>query len=134
MCHRSESLFDKNFGTSNDVKPFSKIRCPKYCFTVFYETEKYSFFNKGRELMVLEIEQAFLFFHIVLKGITESRRGKVWSSSSCNGLVPICNSALLQAYISKTVVLPSNFRQAAVEQKQGIVLVTYIPKDLEKPR
>ena len=45
--------------------------------------------------MVLEIEQAFLFFHIVLKGITESRRGKVWSSSSCNGLVPICNSALL---------------------------------------
>ena len=95
MCHRSESLFDKNFGTSNDVKPFSKIRCPKYCFTVFYETEKYLFFNKGRELMVLEIEQAFLFFHIVLKGITESRRGKVWSSSSCNGLVPICNSALL---------------------------------------
>ena len=31
-------------------------------------------------------------------------------------------------------MLPSNFRQAAVEQKQGIVLVTYIPKDLEKPR
>ena len=74
---------------------FLKLDVQNTVFTVFYETEKYLFFSKGKELMVLEIEQAFLFFHIVLKGITESRRGKVWSSSSCNGLVPICNSALL---------------------------------------
>ena len=89
---------------SNDVKPFSKIRLLKYCFSVFFRETEYSVFNKGRELMVLEIEQAFLFFHIVLKGITESRRGKVWCSSSCNRLVPICNTALLKVYISKTVV------------------------------
>ena len=57
---------------------------------------------------------------LILEGITSSRRGRNINKYYVRSL---------RAHGKETVTF-----KLSPEQKQGIVLVTYIPKDLEKPR